>query len=135
VPQLLVSASLKIVKQAQEMLRYGLARDFVEDRTDVTADMGLQGRGQAAGFRRFGPARDFARALVHLVAYARHFSPPILTFRVAVHNRSQEARFGEIYDTGFSELKGAKTPKAFNWFHLLEPDFLTVRLCHALMRF
>jgi hypothetical protein len=40
--------------------------------------------------------------LVHLVAYARHFSPPILTFRVAVHNRSQEARFGEIYDTGFS---------------------------------
>lgn len=127
-PHLLVSASLKIVKQAQEVLRYGFARDFVEDRTDVTADMGLQGRGQAAaGLRRFGLARDFARALVHLVAYARHFSPPILTFRVAVHNRSQEARFGEIYDTGFSELKGTKTPKAFNWFHLLEPDFRVVR--------
>src|SRR5512134_3751309 len=40
---LFVSASLKILKQAQEMVRYGFARDLVEHSTDVTADVSLQG--------------------------------------------------------------------------------------------
>jgi hypothetical protein len=41
----------------------------------------------------------------------------------------------EIQDKGFSKPKGAKTPKPFNWFHLLEPGFLPVRFSPRSMWF
>jgi hypothetical protein len=94
-PQLFVSASLKVLKQAQEMLRYGFARDLVEDGTNVTADMSLQVRRQAAArVNRLMPTRGRRCAVVQLVAYTRHFSPPILGFRVALHNGFQYACLG-----------------------------------------
>jgi hypothetical protein len=36
--------------------------------------------------------------VVQLVAYTRHLSPPILAFRVALHNRFQYACLGKIQD-------------------------------------
>jgi len=47
-PQLFVSALLKILKQPQEVLRYWLSRDLVENRANMAADVSLQGRGEAA---------------------------------------------------------------------------------------
>jgi hypothetical protein len=77
-PQLLVSALLKILKQSQEVLRYGLARDFVEHRAHVAADMSLQGRRKAV-FRPV-PGRlcrstgaAILDCMVHSFAYARRF--------------------------------------------------------------
>jgi hypothetical protein len=112
------------------MLRYGFARDFVEDSANVTADVSLQIRGQTAG----GVDR-FRSAMLQLVAYARHLSPPILAFRVVLHNRSPMRLSRKIQDNGFSKSKGAKTPKPFNWFHLLEPGFRLVRFSPRSMWF
>jgi hypothetical protein len=70
-PQLFVSASLKILKQSQEMLRYRLVRDLIEHRTDMTADVSLQSGGQTAlGFRAFRRSRLLRRALVRLAGGA-----------------------------------------------------------------
>src|SRR5262245_46985025 len=44
---LFFSASLKVPKETQEMLRYWLSGDFIENRADMAADVSLQGRGQA----------------------------------------------------------------------------------------
>jgi hypothetical protein len=111
------------------MLRYGFARDFVEDSANVTADVGLQIRGQTAGgVDRFLPTRG-----IQLVGYARHFPPPILAFRIVLHNRFQMRLSREIQDNGFSKSKGAKTPKPFNWFPLLEPGFRIVRFSPRFM--
>jgi len=46
---------LKIPKKPQEMLRYWLSRDLVENRANMAADMSLQGRGEAA--IRLSPSR------------------------------------------------------------------------------
>lgn len=115
------------------MLRYGFARDFVEDSTNVTADVSLQVRGQTTGgVVRF---RSTRRAVLQLVVYARHLSPPILAFGVVLHNRFQMRLSREIQDNGFSKSKGAKTPKPLNWFHLLEPGFRVVRFSPRSMWF
>ena len=75
------------------MFRYGLARDLVEDRTDMAADVSLQGGGQAA--LRLGPWRlaehvgaAVLDCMVHFFVYAWHFSPTVLLVCVAVHDRS-----------------------------------------------
>src|SRR5215470_12363308 len=87
---LFVSASLEILQESQQVLRYGLARDFIEDRPDMAADVSLQARGQSV---RLSPGRITrhvglaAPRLVHFVR-ARHFSPAILLVRVAVHHPS-----------------------------------------------
>jgi hypothetical protein len=74
------------------MLRYGFARDFVEDSANVTADVSLQVRGQTAGgVDRFLPTHG-----IQFVGRARHFSPPILAFRVLLHNRFQMRLSREI---------------------------------------
>jgi hypothetical protein len=113
------------------MLRYWFARDLVEDSANVTADVSLQIRGQTAGsVDRFLSTRG-----IQLVGYARHFSPPILAFGILLHNRFQMRLSREIQDKGFSKPKGAKTPKPFNWFHLLEPGFLPVRFSPRSMWF
>jgi hypothetical protein len=39
---LFVSASLEVFQEAQQVIRYWFARDLIEHRTDVTADMSLQ---------------------------------------------------------------------------------------------
>src|SRR4029453_1643193 len=44
---LFVSASLEIFQESQQVLRYGLPRDLIEDRPDMAADVSLQARGQA----------------------------------------------------------------------------------------
>src|SRR4029450_12793515 len=41
--KLFVSASLEIFQQPQQMVRNGLSRDFIEDRTHMASDMSLQG--------------------------------------------------------------------------------------------
>jgi hypothetical protein len=112
------------------MFRYGFARDFVEDSANVTADVSLQIRGQTAGC-----VDRFLSAVLQLVAYAGHFPPPTLAFRVVLHNRFQMRLSREIQDKGFSKSKGAKTPKPFNWFHLLEPGFRLVRFSPRFMWF
>jgi hypothetical protein len=113
------------------MLRYRFARDFVEDSANVTADVSLQVRRQTAGcVDRFLSTRG-----IELVGYARHFPPPILVFRVVLHNCSQMRLSREIQDNGFSKPKGAKTPKSFNWFHLLEPSFRLVRFSPRFISF
>src|SRR4030042_128372 len=45
--KLFFSALLKILKQSQEVLRYWLSRDFVENRANVAADVCLKGEGKA----------------------------------------------------------------------------------------
>jgi len=96
-PQLFVSASLKILKQSQKMLRYRLARDLIEHLTNMTADVSLQGRGQAAiGFRSFRRSRVLRRASVRLVAGAWHFWSAILRIRVASHSDPQYALSGNL---------------------------------------
>jgi hypothetical protein len=118
------------------MFRYGFARDFVEDSANVTADVSLKIRGQTAGcVDRFLSTRGWRRAVLQLVAYARHFPPPSFAFRVVLHNRFQMRLSREIQDKGFSKSKGAKTPKPFNWFHLLEPGFRLVRFSPRFMSF
>jgi hypothetical protein len=118
------------------MFRYGFARDFVENSANVTADVSLQIRGQtASGVVRFRSTRGLRRAVLQLVAYARHFPPPTLAFRVLLHNRFQMRLSREIQDNGFSKSKGAKTPKPLNWFHLLEPGFRFVRFSPRSMWF
>ena len=87
---LFVSASLEILQESQQVLRYGLARDLIEDRPDMAADVSLQAGGQSI---RLGPGRITryvgapGPCLVHFVR-ARHFAPAILLVRVAVHNPS-----------------------------------------------
>jgi hypothetical protein len=74
------------------MLRYRLARDFVEYGADVTADVSLQDGGQAAiGFCPLRCTGNWLGALVHLVTRAWHFSPAILGVCAAVHNGPQYA--------------------------------------------
>jgi hypothetical protein len=94
--KLFVSASLEILKQSQEMLRYGLARYFVEDGTHVAADMSLEIGGQSfvLSCRPRGAARVSGAALsclVHFFTSAWHFSPAILFVRVAFHSRPLSA--------------------------------------------
>lgn len=90
-PQLFVSALLKILKQSQEVLRYGLARDFVEHRADMAADMSLQGWGEAVSRacpRRVGRLAGAAivDCMVHSFACAGRLSQPaILPFCITVH--------------------------------------------------
>jgi len=73
--KLFVSASLKILQQPQQMLRYRLPCDFVEDRAHVAANVSLEGRGESA--IQLDP-RGFAGCMVHYFVYAWHFSPAVL---------------------------------------------------------
>src|SRR6185437_1626798 len=88
---LFVSASLEILEKSQQVLRYRLSRDLIENGADVPADVSLQGRGQAV---RFSPGRSARHVgpttpcLVHFVTSAWHFPPAILLVCVAVHNQS-----------------------------------------------
>src|SRR5262245_21494276 len=115
------------------MFRDRFACHFVEDSANVSADVSLQIRGQTAGAVD-RVLRAMRRAMLQLVAY-RHFPPPILVFGFALQNRVQMCLSREIQDNGFSKLKGAKTPKPFNWFHLLEPGFRPVRFSPRFMWF
>jgi hypothetical protein len=56
-PNLFVSASLEIFQEAQQVIGDRFARDLIEHRTNVTADMRLQVRRQS-GFE-LGPKRGF----------------------------------------------------------------------------
>ena len=75
------------------MFRYGLARDLIENRPNVAADVSLQVGGQAAvGLSPLRLAWLAGGALlncsVHFFVYARHLSPAVLLACIAVHNRS-----------------------------------------------
>src|SRR4029078_3744851 len=63
---LFISASLEVLQESQQMFRYGLARDLIENRPNVAADVSLQAGGQAI---RLSPWRIARRVpcLVHLV--------------------------------------------------------------------
>lgn len=95
--KLFFSALLKILKQSQEVLRYWLSRDFVENRANVAADVCLKGEGKAVirpntltlAWRASGVV---IHCLVHSFAYAGHFTPAVLLSCVAVHNRSPNPR-------------------------------------------
>src|SRR5690606_24440618 len=88
--QLFVSALLKVLKQSQEVLRYGLARDLVEYRANVAPDMSLQG-GRKPVLRGFPGRLGLAGAavidcMVHFFAYAgRLFHPAVLLSCITVH--------------------------------------------------
>jgi hypothetical protein len=88
---------LKVLKQPQEVLRYGLSRDFIEYGTNMAADMSLEGRGEAVV--RAHPLRlawhgggVIVHCLIHSFVYAWHLSPAVLLSSVAVHDRSPDPR-------------------------------------------
>jgi hypothetical protein len=90
--QLFVSASLEIVQQSQEMLRYWLSGDFVEHRAHMAADVSLQVGGQPVGL---GPVRlawlaggALLNCSVHFFVYAWHLLPAVLLVCLTVHSRS-----------------------------------------------
>jgi hypothetical protein len=93
---LFVSASLKILQQPQQVIRYRFPRDFVEDRTHMAANVSLQGRGETVIQLDPGGVAGHVGAavldcMVHFFAYAWHFAPAVLLVRFAVHDRSPVA--------------------------------------------
>jgi hypothetical protein len=127
-PQLFVSASLKILKQSQEMLRYGLTRDLIEHCADMTADVSLQGRGQTAvGFRSFRRSRALRRALIRLVAEACHFLSAILCLRVASHSDPQYALLSAPKIPDSPSLGRQKRPRRSIGSIFWEPGFRRAR--------
>src|SRR5262245_44405203 len=88
---LFISASLEVLQESQQMFRYGLARDLIENRPNVAADVSLQAGGQAVRLSPWCIARKMGAAapcLVHFVVSASHFAAAVLLVRVAVHDPS-----------------------------------------------
>src|SRR4029078_6589774 len=55
---LFTSTSLEVFQESQQMCRYGLARDLIENRPNVAADVSLQAGGQPAPPRPWGIPRQ-----------------------------------------------------------------------------
>src|SRR6187401_2098877 len=70
---LFISASLEVFHKSEQTSRYGLARDLIENRPNVAADVSLQAGGPAARLRRWSIAPKLGAAgpcLVHFVVSA-----------------------------------------------------------------
>src|ERR1044071_3533259 len=114
---LFISASLEVFQESQQMFRYGIARDLIENRPNMAADVSLQAGGQAVGLspgripRHVGAA---APCLVHFIVSARHLAPAILLVRVAVHNPSPITHQGDPKIADSLDPRGPKTPHSSN---------------------
>jgi len=87
--QLLLSASIEILQQAQKVIRYRLLGDFVEHRAHLTTDMGLEVRGHAFSRRTLGSIG--AVVPLHTLGSIYRHAPLGLLLVTTVHGRSFSA--------------------------------------------
>jgi len=113
----IISVSIEILEQFQEMIRNGFFGDLVEHGANLPADMGLQGGGH--GFPLLPPGLSALAVLVlPISAFPGVYghAPGSLFIVVSVHSGSLSMLSANAIVTGFRRLYGPKNPPSFKEF-------------------
>jgi hypothetical protein len=113
----IISVSIEILEQSQEMIRNGFFGDLVEQGANLPADMGLKGGGH--GFPLFRPGRNALAVLVlPISAFPGVYghAPRSLFLVVSVHSGSLSMLPANAIVNGFRCLYDPKNPPSFKEF-------------------
>jgi hypothetical protein len=113
----IISVSIEILEQTQEMIRNGFFGDLVEHGANLPADMGLKGGGH--GFPLLRPGRNALAVLVlPISAFPGVYghAPGSLFIVVSVHSGSLSMLSANAIVTGFRRLYDPKNPPSFKEF-------------------